>query len=415
MRFYLVFVVSLLFVQLVPAQKSTISHLTEADRIQATTFACHFFDRNTKYIPPPPSAINDEQAERWMHGMINRITSAIGLENRFRVKALFNYNNCSAICFSNDVGQDRFIQFDRAFLENYQRKTSNPWFTLGVLAHELGHHLNGHSLDGIGSRPNKELEADAFAGFVLQKLGCPLQQAQAVFSFLNETEGPPTHPVKKQRYAAIKRGWDKAAGLTSLETLRFNDADKVGFAIRWLQDAREATGQARWDYLHNALGIVPTYAEAISEKGLVWMERGRYDSAIIYCERAVEREPYIGLLRLNLAKVHYFNKNTTLAKAFLQDALFCKPVFPEAYLFMGQCNLDAKEWDEALLNTELALRMNPERDALRARLLVTQAEAFRGLNRMKEAYATVKKAREVDPKNLKAFILLDEYKKLAGE
>lgn len=409
------FITTLLLAQLVFAQTSRIKHLKESDRLQANTFACHFFDRNTKYLPPPPSAINDEQAERWMHGMINRITSVIGLENRFRVKALFNYNNCSAICFSNDVGQDRFIQFDRAFLENYQRRTKNPWFTLGVLAHELGHHLSGHSLDGIGSRPNKELEADAFAGFVLQKLGCPLAQAQAVFSFLNETDGPPTHPVKKQRYAAIKRGWDNAAGLVSPETLRFNDADRIGFAIRWLQDAREATGDARWKHVQTSLDLAPTYAEAISEKGLVWMERGRYDSAIIYCERAIEREPYIGLLRLNLAKVYYFNKNATLAKSFLQDALFCKPVFPEAYLFIAQVNLDERQWQEALLNTELALRMNPDKEPLRARLLVTHAEALFGLSRFKDAFAVLKKAREVDPKNLKSFILFDEYKKRAGD
>lgn len=396
------------------AQYTNIRHLTDADRQRATTFACNFFDRNLSYLPPPPSAVSDADAERWMFGMISKITQAVGLENRFRLRALFNYNNCSAVCFSNDVGQDRFIQFDRAFLEAYQKKTKNPWFTLGVVAHEIGHHLNGHSLDGIGSRPNKELEADAFAGFVLQRLGCPLKQAQAVFSFLNETEGPPTHPIRKERYAAIKRGWDKGSGIVSLETLRFNDADLVGFAIRWLQDAREASGETRMKYVNEALGIAPTYAEAISEKGLVFLERGQYDSARIYCERALEREPYIGLLRLNLARVYYAKKDRKKSRDFLNDALICRPVFPEAYLFTARCDLEDKLFETALLNSEIALRMNPEKDRVRANCLVAMAESLHGLNRHQEAYQAILKAREIDSKNLRSFILLEEYKKLAN-
>ena len=42
-----------------------------------------------------------------------------------------------------------------------------------VLAHEIGHHINGHVLApdlSIEDRRWEELEADKFAGFVLSKL-----------------------------------------------------------------------------------------------------------------------------------------------------------------------------------------------------------------------------------------------------
>ncbi|MBL7726453.1 MAG: hypothetical protein JNM68_02155, partial [Dinghuibacter sp.] len=342
---------------LLPAQETKLNALL-SDR--SATFACNFFDRNTRYIPPPAAGVSDAAAEVWMRGMIGKICEKIGLQNRFLLKALKNYDNCSAICFSNDVGQDRFIQFDRDFLEEYQRKTKNRWFVFGVVAHEIGHHLNGHSLDGIGSRPHKELEADEFAGFVMQKMGAPLNEAQAIFSFLNNTEGPPTHPVKKLRYEAVKRGWDKAAGKVTLETLRFNQADKRQFAFMALTRARNAKDlDDKMKEINMALGFAPEYAEALSEKGMVFMERKQFDSAYHYCETALELEPYIGLLHLNLSKVYYYDyhngngavtdKERLMLKSKEESnlALYMKPVFPEAYLFLAQVAFDKKDYEDA--------------------------------------------------------------------
>lgn len=190
--------------------------------MQRVPFACNFFGSTASYNPPAAAGVTDDNAETWMRGMINRITSVAGVHNRFFLRALKDYDNCSAVCFGNNIGQDRYIEFDRAFLEKYQLQTGSKWFVIGVVAHEIGHHLNGHSLDGIGSRPQKELEADEFAGFVMQKLGAPLTDAQSIFSFMNNTEGPPTHPIKQKRYNAIEKGWDKAAGLITLETLSFS-------------------------------------------------------------------------------------------------------------------------------------------------------------------------------------------------
>ena len=80
-----------------------------------------------------------------------------------------------------------------------------------LLAHEVGHHLNGHTIMKGGSTPELELEADQFAGFVLYKLGASLQQAQEVMKYIAKTEQSKTHPARNSRMLAIQTGWDKAA------------------------------------------------------------------------------------------------------------------------------------------------------------------------------------------------------------
>lgn len=74
------------------------------------------------------------------------------------------------------------------------------------MAHEIGHHLSGHTLDGLGSRPKKELEADRFSGFILQKMGATLDQATATVNTFSE-EGSRTHPGRSARVAAVTNGW----------------------------------------------------------------------------------------------------------------------------------------------------------------------------------------------------------------
>jgi len=81
-----------------------------------------------------------------------------------------------------------------------------------VIAHEVGHHLNGHTIRKGGSTPRLELEADEFAGFVLYKLGASLEQAQEVMKYIATAKASSTHPSRASRMLAIEHGWDKAAG-----------------------------------------------------------------------------------------------------------------------------------------------------------------------------------------------------------
>lgn len=374
-------------------------------------FACNFFDNSVQYIPPPAESISDDNAETWMRGMINKIMAVTGLQNRYQLKAMKDYNNCSAVCLNNNIGQERFIQFDKAFLEAFQKKTKNRWFVFGVLAHEIGHHLNGHTVEGIGSRPNKEIEADEFAGFVMQKMGATLAEAQGIFSFLNATDGPPTHPVKAKRYAAIKRGWDKAAGKTSMETLMFNDADDKDFAVRCLTQAKRQFGaQEKMKLINRAIEYVPDYAEAWSEKGLVFASLKQYDSAVYYCNEAAKMETAMGLLRLNLARVLYQSGDIDNAILYTNDAIYLKPAFSAAFAFKGLLMLEQRLFDEAEKSCDAALAIRPDTQFELAEILETKAIALYEQGRKSESQEYFDAAKKLNPYSLRIGSFLQSKK-----
>ncbi len=379
-----------------------LKHIEKSLTGTQVNFACNFFDNSVKYIPPPAEGVKEEDADKWMRGMVNKIVDVTGLQNRYQLRAMKDYNNCSAICLNNNIGQERFIQFDKAFLETFQKKTNNKWFVFGVLAHEIGHHLNGHTLEGVGSRPNKEIEADEFAGFVMRKLGATLAEAQGIFNFMSNTEGPPTHPVRAKRYAAIKRGWDKAAGKITLETLTFNDADNKDFAVRSLMLARKQfSADDKMKYINRALSFVPDYAEAWSEKGLVFAQMKEYDSAVYYCNEAAKLETEVGLLRLNLARVLYKAGDLDNAILYTNDAIFLKPAFAAAYAFKGLLLLEKKDFTEAEKNCDAALAIRPDTNFELADILETKAIAMYELGRKNESVEYFEAAKKLNPLSLR--------------
>jgi hypothetical protein len=83
------------------------------------------------------------------------------------------------------------------------------WGSVSILAHEIGHHLSGHTLEEGGSRPPTELEADVFSGFVLGRLGADLDEACAAMKTMPDV-GSATHPPSSARVVAITKGWKNA-------------------------------------------------------------------------------------------------------------------------------------------------------------------------------------------------------------
>ncbi|MEI9909870.1 MAG: hypothetical protein WDO71_09480 [Bacteroidota bacterium] len=105
----------------------------------------------------------------------------------------------------------RYILYNPSFIAWINAVTKDKWAAMALLAHEVGHHLNGHTIRKRGSRPQLELEADEFAGFILYKLGSSLEQAQEVMIYVAKTNISKTHPARSSRMLAIQHGWNKAA------------------------------------------------------------------------------------------------------------------------------------------------------------------------------------------------------------
>ncbi len=136
--------------------------------------------------------------------IVKRITDSVGLQPNFELLQA-NIPNAAAVLYK----QKRYILYSLVFMEKIREATATDWAALTILAHEIGHHLNGHTLTEGGSRPPLELEADSFAGHTVEFLGGALDQALAAYQAMSP-EGTETHPPRSARLEAVTKGWSDA-------------------------------------------------------------------------------------------------------------------------------------------------------------------------------------------------------------
>ncbi len=151
---------------------------------------------------------SDEEARNALQNIVKHT----GLPVNFTLMA-GNVPNASAIIRCNELTGDcdRYILYNQDFMLRVKQKTKTDWAAISILAHEIGHHLSGHTLLVGGSRPALELQADKFSGFVLYNMGATLDEAQiAINTFVGDIGGP-THPGRSARIAAITNGWIQAS------------------------------------------------------------------------------------------------------------------------------------------------------------------------------------------------------------
>ena len=133
--------------------------------------------------------------------------------NNFRIAAA-NVPNAAAATLPSGCGNvtvpcERALLYNPTFMQEMLDSTGNKWSSISVLAHEVGHHLEAHTIRPGGSNPPDELEADEYSGFVLRKLGASLADTQAVFRTFS-SGGSDTHPPRDARLTAVANGWTRA-------------------------------------------------------------------------------------------------------------------------------------------------------------------------------------------------------------
>lgn len=140
---------------------------------------------------------------------VKRILDYTGLVQNFTIKAA-NVPNAAAVI----QGDQRLILYSQQFMLSVAQ-IEPDWAAISIMAHEVGHHLQGHTIQAGGSRPSIELEADRYSGYVLQKMGASLAQAQAAINALVSDSGSSTHPPRSARLAAITNGWTAAEQISA--------------------------------------------------------------------------------------------------------------------------------------------------------------------------------------------------------
>ena len=141
-----------------------------------------------------------------------------GAARRFQIQACTNINNAPIT-----LQGVRYILYDPEWIASLDYM--QDWAGKFILAHEVGHHINGHTIDVMVSMKNsrriplyqsriQELEADKFAGFVMANLGASLNQALIAVNQISDDsdDSNSTHPSRSKRIQAVTAGYNQGKG-----------------------------------------------------------------------------------------------------------------------------------------------------------------------------------------------------------
>lgn len=178
-----------------------------ATELSALLQGCSYDGKAIKVDPRALSATEEPSGVQ----AVQAIMRFTGLPQNFRIMEGDVANAAAMVVLGPDGIPQRVIAYNAGFMEQVRTATeNNDWSPVSIMAHEIGHHLSGHTLVPGGSQPPLELEADKFSGFVLYKMGAALDDAQkAISTLIPEADGP-THPGRARRLAAVESGWSES-------------------------------------------------------------------------------------------------------------------------------------------------------------------------------------------------------------
>jgi hypothetical protein len=182
---------------------------------------------------------------------IENILAYSGIPMNFEVYAA-NIDNAVATVINNK----RYIIYDPTLLRIVDKNSNSYWNSMSILAHEIGHHLSGHTMKNDIDSHKRELEADKFSGFILFKMGATLEQAIYTISLLGTEIDSESHPSKYRRIQSITNGWYEASKQVSKSAIppanEFND-QIVGIEYK-LEDFYSKEEILEYKYDLNELG-----------------------------------------------------------------------------------------------------------------------------------------------------------------
>lgn len=290
---------------------------------------------------------------------LNDILNSIGAAKRFVLQPC-NVNNASAITIKGI----RYIFYDPDFMNSVSSHSN--WGNTFILAHEVGHHINGHTMDAVllvndivdsGSLYDKriqELEADEFAGFVIAKLGGPLSACTNVITRIsdNTNDELSSHPSRDKRLAAVNRGYNKAEnqGLISIEKSKNAISEEYFYAGLEASDAENY--QLAIEKYTISLSVEPS-SSAYNNRALNYLEIGNYQLALTDVNNAIEKKPEDDQFYSNKARI-LMNMATeptdpemVQAIEMLSIAINKNPSKGYNYLERGMCKWRSLGWNLA--------------------------------------------------------------------
>lgn len=175
-------------------------------------------------------SISEFQAKKAVY----QIVQYSGLLPNFTVRENEEVN--TAIAYIKD--KKRYIEYNPRVMESLMDSTHTDWAMISILAHEIAHHLLGHTLAPKLLSPGDELACDRYSGFILQRMGATLDESiaaiQVGIQVAGSAQGTRTHPPKMSRIKAISQGWNDAINQLENKVPGIAEPDKTYlFSLRF--------------------------------------------------------------------------------------------------------------------------------------------------------------------------------------
>ncbi len=289
----------------------------------------------------------NQSAER----AINRIMRPLGLPANFVLISCPNIENAVAITTRDGV---RYILYDHAFIERIAKQTSS-WANIAILAHEIGHHLCGHTLESSKTddeQKMKELQADEFSGFVLCKLDATLDEALSVLRStpFSDDNTSTSHPSKANRLNAITHGYQLAKSQGNIFITKDNSPEKFfsdGQTLFYSGEYENAI-----EKLDIAIKLKRDYHAAYCFKGLAELYLDDTLAATEDINKAIKMNPKNSF-------GYYFRAFTVPYPACMKDlntAIEIDPKYADAYYMRAYYNDYHGNYKDAVADYTLAIR-----------------------------------------------------------
>lgn len=269
---------------------------------------------------------------------LDKILNVIGASKRFVLQPCSNIDNAVATSYKGI----RYILYDREFMNSINY--GNNWGNIFVLAHEVGHHINGHSLDlvlyaadaiepqSLAQSRQDELEADEFAGFILAKLGGSLSVAeQSIYSISsNRDDTYSTHPSRDKRLAAVRKGYSKASPS--------NTNNYLSLFQKGIAEYKKNTFQSIENSIKIFKAVIilnPEFLEAYFYLFLSHYSIEKYQESIGYLDSMIRLSPNDSDLYTARGKVYDVLGQIELAKSNFEMAVNLNDKSSEAMFYLG--------------------------------------------------------------------------------
>jgi tetratricopeptide (TPR) repeat protein len=304
---------------------------------------------------------------------VDKIINVLGISQRFAIYQCNGIDNCTAVT----IRGVRYIFFDSYFMKDISNNTNSSWTNLSILAHEIGHHINGHTVDflaymtgqikpiNLAEERQQEIEADEFSGYVMFKLGATLDQAQQAISFLS-FDGDDTyssHPNKAKRLAAIKKGYDKAQNPSNSVLTSNNSYAHQAEYYFYLAMNNQFSSYPNYEYIlenySKAIQLNPNFANAYNNRGIVKKNQNLYNSAISDFEKAINIDQKNPAPYVNMGSVYFMLKDNKKALELVNKAISIDPNYGIAYNNRGGIKGAMGDHYGAISDFNISISINP--------------------------------------------------------